>query len=245
MGFSERFSPVKVLFEDEHFIAAVKPSGLPTANAPAGSPSLFTWLKARLGQEAFVGVVSRLDAPVSGVVIVAKTPLAAARLAEQFRDRLIDKLYTAVIAGRFPAPAGQWVEWNDWLVRPVGQGPSQVVSSSSGGPAKKACPETAQDAKTTARVVRRGGEVSLVELAPVTGRRHQLRAQLAARGCPIVGDRLYGSRLPFPEPGGIALHATRIALVHPENKDPLIVTSECPSMWEQRFPHLFSRPPEG
>ena len=92
---------VEILFEDDHLIAAVKPAGLPTANAPRGAESLFTLLQGRRPGGAFLGIVSRLDAPVSGVVVVAKTRAAAASLAEQFRERTVDKSYSAVVSGRF------------------------------------------------------------------------------------------------------------------------------------------------
>ncbi|MFM7137155.1 MAG: RluA family pseudouridine synthase [Planctomycetota bacterium] len=234
--------PIEILFEDDHLIAAVKPAGLPTANAPAGRPSLFTWLEQRLsprsGGKAFVGIVSRLDAPVSGVVVVAKSPAAAAGLAEQFRDRSVEKRYVAVVAGRFPGPLGQWVDWDDRLVRGEGKGASCIVPADPHGPHDPA----AQDARTRARVVRRAGEVSLVELEPLTGRRHQLRAQLAGRGCPIVGDRLYGSRLPFPLPGGIALHAAGLTLHHPTGGDEITLASHVGPSWRAAFPSLFSPP---
>ena len=232
----EEPAAIEILFEDDHLIAAVKPAGLPTANAPAGRPSLFTWLAQRLaersGRKSFVGIVSRLDAPVSGVVVVAKSPAAAAELAEQFRDRTVEKRYLAVVTGRFPAPLGQWVDWHDRLARGEGKAASRIVSADP----------DAQDARSRARVVRRAGEVSLVELEPLTGRRHQLRAQLASRGCPIVGDRLYGSRLRFPLPGGIALHAAGIALRHPASGEPMALESPLAPAWEKSFPSLFAPP---
>jgi 23S rRNA pseudouridine1911/1915/1917 synthase len=233
MGVPDEFGVVSVVFEDDHLIVTVKPAGMPTANAPAGRPSLFTWLKNRLGQEAFVGVVSRLDAAVSGVVVAAKTPRAAARLSEQFRERTVEKFYEAIVTGRFPAAVGTWIEWTDMVERPHGHQPSKIVLRGA---------KDAQEATTSARVLVRAGEVSLVELAPLTGRRHQLRVQLSGRGCPIVGDRLYGSRLPFPIPGGIALHATRITFEHPENGGPRTFRAGSPRIWHARFPHLFPEP---
>jgi 23S rRNA pseudouridine1911/1915/1917 synthase len=233
MGITDHLGAVEVLFEDDHLIATVKPAGMPTANAPSGRPSLYHWLKARLGHDAFVGIVSRLDAAVSGVVVSAKAPRAAARLAEQFRNRTVEKHYTAIVTGRFPAAVGTWLEWTDWLERPQGQRPSRVVPNGA---------IDAQEATTRTRVVGRGGEVSLVELSPLTGRRHQLRVQLSARGCPIVGDRLYGSRLPFPIPGGIALHAVQITFEHPDSGGPLTLKAPPPQPWKLRFPHLFLKP---
>ncbi len=216
----------RILFEDDQIVAVVKPAGLPTANVPAGTPSLFTIMRSRLPAGAFVGVVSRLDAPVSGVVILAKTRAAAADLARQFRDRTVRKSYTAICAGRFPAALGCWVDWHDSLERPTGQ--PDAGDAAAG-----------QAAHTRARVVRRSGEVSLVELEPSSGRRHQLRAQLGSRGCPIVGDRLYGSRLPFP--AGIALHGQRLEFDHPATGERLRVEAPLPPSWTTRYPLLFAR----
>lgn len=228
---------ILILFEDDHLVVVVKPAGLPSANAARGEESLYTVLKQRFGEGAFVGVVSRLDAPVSGVVVFAKTQLAAAGLAEQFRDRSVEKAYSAVVTGRFPAPLGSWIEWHDAISRREGEQKSQLH------PAAAACDRGGDEAPKTAhlraRVVVRAGEVSLVELEPSTGRRHQLRLQLASRGCPIVGDRLYGSRLPCRS-GGIALHARRLAFVHPSTETPLAFESPCRDAWSGAFPSLFS-----
>jgi 23S rRNA pseudouridine1911/1915/1917 synthase len=223
-------SALRILYEDEHTLAVVKPAGLPTANAPRGQDSLFTRLKARFGSGGFVGIVSRLDAPVSGIVVVAKTPSAAADLARQFRERAVDKGYQAVITGRFPAPLGRWVDWHDAIERSVER--------------KGAASVTPRSAHVRGRVVRRAGEVSLVELEPTTGRRHQLRIQLASRGCPIVGDRRYGSRLPFPG-GGIALHAARLSFDDPGTGHRRELQVGCDDAWGHAFPALFGRPRSG
>lgn len=270
---------IALVHEDDDLVVVVKPAGLPTANAPRGRPSLYQILSDRWGPSRFVGIVSRLDAPVSGLVVVAKTPVAAARLSEQFRERTIGKHYVAVVAGRFPAPLEQWVEWTDHMLRAVGNRNSTIEQSADAthlrakiegppragqgsrvkldveGPQLGHRPQDAgnpredqpsvQAAHTRARVLRRAGEVSLVELEPLTGRRHQLRVQLGSRGCPIVGDRQYGSRLPYPEPGGIALHACELELEHPTNSRRLRLTASLPAAWRSRFGQLFpGRPPE-
>jgi len=243
---------IEILHEDDVLVALVKPAGLPTANAPAGRASLYTWLKTRLGEDAFVGIVSRLDAPVSGVVVFAKTPPAAAALAEQFRSRDVHKRYLAVVTGRFPGPLGQWLAWSDRIVRGEGGRPSLILPTGgavrggqggsgagrSRGPTRPDAPP--QDASTRARVLHRAGEVSLVELEPLTGRRHQLRAQLAARGCPIVGDRLYGSRLPFPAPGGIALHAANLVIRDPATGLEREFSAPAAAGWREAFPSLWA-----
>lgn len=228
---------LEILHEDEHLLGVVKPAGIPTAHAAAGADSLYARARAT---RPFVGVVSRLDLPVSGVVVFAKTSAAAAALAEQFRDRTVTKEYAAVVEGRFPAPLGQWVEWVDRLpdkpaAAPRGRGrlPADVEADSHPD-ADPAEPGTL--ARMRARVVRRAGEVSLVELCPETGRKHQLRIQLASRGCPIVGDRRYGARLPFPE--GIALHARRLVVGHPATGRPVELGVPLPDSWRKRFPPL-------
>lgn len=217
-------------------MVAVKPAGLPTANAAAGAESLYTILKRRFGADAFVGIVSRLDAPVSGVVVVAKTPAAAAGLAAEFRERSVEKSYAAVVTGRFPAPLGSWIEWHDAISRTQGEPRSRLHPASAAS--EQGGDEAPRAARVRARVVKRAGEVSLVELDPSTGRRHQLRLQLASRGCPIVGDRLYGSRLPCRS-GGIALHATRLGFVHPATGGPVTLESPCAEVWRDAFPSLF------
>lgn len=228
-------------------IVVVKPAGLPTAHVPRGEPSLYRWLKRRWGPAAFVGIVSRLDAAVSGVIVAARTAAAASSLAAQFRDRQIAKDYVAIVEGRFPGAVDAWQMWHDAISRPDGQRRSSLgrpiaprdASTGDSGPPERGRSDGPREgrADTRARVVRRSGEVSLVELQPQTGRRHQLRAQLASRGCPIVGDRLYGSRLPFP--AGIALHSRSLGFRHPRDGRPLSFEAAWPDLWTERFPALF------
>jgi len=235
--------PIQILFEDDRLVVIVKPAGLATANVPVGVPSVHALLRRRWGGGAFVGIVSRLDAPVSGVLVVARTPDAAAELSRQFRGRRVEKIYAAIVEGRFPGPLGAWQEWSDTIVRTPGESRSAL-----GGPAigtlrrpraSRRSPQSAivpQAAHARARVVRRAGEVSLVELVPTTGRRHQLRVQLASRGCPIVGDRLYGARLPCAT--GIALHARTISFDHPGDGTRRTFTAAWPATWSERYAAL-------
>lgn len=245
---SARAPDIAILFEDPDLVAVAKPSGLPTANAARGADSLYHWLIRRpstgrreAATPSFVGIVSRLDAPVSGVVVAARNPTAAADLAEQFRSRTVQKEYAALVAGRFPGAVGEWREWHDTLARRADERCSRVrIGGTARDPTDSPAHDDWKTAHLRARVVRRGGEVSLVELLPSTGRRHQLRAQLAARGCPIVGDRAYGSRLPFPD--GIALHARRLTLRHPRTGEPLQLTADWPATWLGRYRPLLTPP---
>lgn len=199
-------------------MAVVKPPGIPTAHAPRGETSVYSLLRE---SRPFVGVVSRLDEPVSGVVLFAKTSAAAAALAEQFRERSVSKDYVAVVEGRFPAPLAEWVEWVD-VLPPIGGDRGPVEPEEPG-----------REARLRARVVRRSGEVSLTELEPATGRKHQLRRQLALRRCPIVGDRRYGARLPFAD--GIALHARSLVFSHPREGTTVRLVAPFPAAWRTRF----------
>lgn len=213
---------------------------------------MFTILGETLPAGAFLGVVSRLDAPVSGVLVMAKTRFAAADLSRQFRERLVEKTYEAVVEGRFPAPLGQWVEWHDRIERRGEERRSRLLSAGPVGggiPAEESEDDTGDsggECHVRGRVVKRQGEVSLVELEPSTGRRHQLRAQLAGRGCAIVGDKVYGARLPFPSAPGcgvaIALHARSLRFDHPATRQPVLLTARWPDMWTVRFPSLAPGP---
>ena len=273
-------SPPEILHEDAHIIVVVKPAGLPTANAARGQRSLFTLLAAARPRGDFLGVVSRLDAPVSGVVVLANTRLAAADLSRQFRERLVGKSYEAIVEGRFPGALSRWVDWHDRLTRQGDEHRSRVqlgrghrgrgtsgrsaVGPGSASDTARAAPDSSgrcagedadaeghdgdgharhgADCHVRARVIRRLGEVSLVELVPSSGRRHQLRAQLAERRCPIVGDRTYGSRLPFPSGPGlgpaIALHARRLTFRHPHSGDRMEFVANRPAAWHASYPEF-------
>lgn len=220
----------KLLFEDDEIVVVVKPAGLATANVPRGESSLFAWVRQRLRDRAaaespaqaepFLGVVSRLDQPVSGVVVFARTRQAAASLSAQFRDREVEKTYHALVEGRFPGAVGAQATWRDLLERP----PADDAPGERGS-------ETPQEAEVVVQLLARGVEVSLVRLRPRTGRRHQLRVQLGSRKCPIVGDRLYGSRLPFP--AGIGLHSSALRIEHPATGQPLTFRAAWPAVWQQ------------
>ena len=235
---------MKVLFDDSEIIVLDKPVGLATANSPRGENSLYVELVERFGAGCFVGVVSRLDKPVSGVVVFGKNKSATASLAEQFRHRTVKKEYVAIVEKRFPSALGEWVAWRDRIHwddkarRAVVDGTGQQSSHLRELRQKEADRDSAE---TSARVVKRAGEVSLVELQPKTGRRHQLRAQLACRGCPIVGDRMYGSRLPLSFEGDmvIALHAQKLTLGHPKTGDKTTFEAEVPKLWKSRYAVLF------
>ena len=130
------------------------------------------------------------------------------------------------------------IYWDDASRRAVIEGARGQYGTQAGS--QKAGTNSGS-AETSARVIKRAGEVSLVELQPKTGRRHQLRAQLAFRGCPIVGDRMYGSRLPlsFGDGMAVALHAQKLTFEHPKTGNETTVEAEIPKLWKSRCAALF------
>lgn len=212
-----------ILYEDNHLLALAKPAGLPTMGVAPQLPSLLTLAKQYLKQRyrkpgnVYLGVVSRLDAPVTGVVLLARTSKAARRLTEQFRTGQVQKLYWAAVEGQVRDEHGQYV---DWLVHDERHRRVHVTGAGHPG---------ARQARLTFRRLRTGSGLSVLEIELHTGRKHQIRVQLAHRGCPIVGDHKYGSRRDFP--CGIALHARRLVVVHPVRGQPLELIAPLPASW--------------
>lgn len=212
-----------VLFEDNHVLAVNKPPGLLTMGDSTGAPTLVDAAKRYLQEKyhkpgaVFLGVVHRLDRPVSGVVLFARTSKAAARLSAQFRDRTVEKIYLAFVEGRVADPSGTL---QHWLLKDRAANHVSVV---------KAQTVAAQECLLDYRRKKSSGPQTLLEITPRTGRSHQIRVQLSAQGWPIVGDRKYGSRTNWPD--GIALHASRITFDHPTRHEPITVTAEPPAAW--------------
>lgn len=212
-----------MLLEDNHLLAVVKPANLPTMGVTAGQRSLVTlaraYLKAKYRRpgNVFVGVVSRLDSVVSGVVLLARTSKAASRLAAQFRERTVVKRYWALVPEPLTPRSGKLV---DWLRKDERRRKVVVVHPQS---------PQALEARLSYRTARTWPHAALLEIDLETGRKHQIRVQLAARGAPILGDVQYGSRVRF-EPG-IALHARSLQLIHPVRKTPLELVAPLPPSW--------------
>jgi 23S rRNA pseudouridine1911/1915/1917 synthase len=215
--------PLRILYEDNHLLAIDKPANLPTMGVSDSQPSLVKEAKSYLKRKydkpgnVYLGVVSRLDAVTTGVVIFARTSKAAKRLTEMFRSHSVEKTYLAIVEGRIRPECGSCC---DWLVKDEAERKMKVASSHQ-SPAK--------EARLNYRQVKAEQSYSVLEVALETGRKHQIRVQLASRGHPILGDRKYDSRRRFP--AGIALHAQKIALDHPVKKTRLEIQSAPPKSW--------------
>ncbi len=241
---------LNLLCEDGPLLAVNKPAGLPTQGVPVHVDSLEARVKAYLRQKydkpgnVYLGVPHRLDRPVSGVVIFARNSKAAARLAEQFRLREVQKWYLAVVemASSFSSPlegeGGRRPDegtMTDWLIKVPDQALAEVAPEGTPG---------AKRASLRYRVLqmldKENRPLALVEIELETGRMHQIRVQFASRGWPIVGDVRYGAITPFPGPKPgvgdagteiIALHAARLDLRHPIRYDPISLCAPLPESW--------------
>lgn len=227
---SPSVDPASVLFEDHHLIVVNKPAPLLT-QAPPGVPSLEAavkgYIKAKYHKPAgvYLGVPHRLDRPVSGVVLFARNTKAAQRVHAQFADHRVRKVYWAMVEGEVTPDAGTWDDW----VRKLPE-EARTVRAAEGEPGAKL-------ATLGYRVLKRLDGGTLLELAPLTGRMHQLRVQCAWRGHPVFGDSTYATPRPFGPPAElprdrvIALHARELTVEHPFTKQPLTVTAPLPAYW--------------
>lgn len=239
-----------ILLEDGPLLAVNKPAGV-LIEAPPGIDSVVARVKAYLKDRegktgnVYLGVPHRLDRPVTGVVLFAKNSKAAARLAAQFRDRLVKKTYWAIVEGRPDPPAGTLIDW-------LAKAPNEARALALEGPRGDA-----REAILHYRTVGGTPLGTALEIDLGTGRFHQIRAQLAHHGWPIVGDGFYGRKEqeqpeddalkdatstthPNPGPaagegtqqfGPMALHAARLTLFHPVRYDLVSVAAPPPGWW--------------
>jgi 23S rRNA pseudouridine1911/1915/1917 synthase len=248
---------LEILLEDGPLLAVNKPPGLLTQGVPAGIPTLESqvreYIRTRYGKpgNVYLGIPHRLDRPVSGVMVFAKNSKAASRLAEQFRDRVVRKVYWAVVTDNLREREGTFV---DWLLKDPAAAHVRVVDAETPG---------AKRAELTYRTLSTTEAGSLVEIELHTGRMHQIRVQFGSRGCPVLGDVQYGataaldltcsniatgSNIASPVSRGdvsptepprspiIALHSRLLELKHPVRYDPVTITAPAPMFWSGLIP---------
>ena len=215
-----------VLYEDNHLIIVSKSAGEIVQGDKTGDTPLSDIVKAYIKEhyakpgQVFLGVTHRLDRPVSGVVVFARTSKALSRMNILFRDGDVEKTYLAIVADRPPKDEG---EITSWLTR--NERLNKSFSSSVEKPGAKL-------ARLRYRLVASTDNYHLLAVRLLTGRHHQIRCQLASIGCPIKGDLKYGARRSNPD-GSISLHAWRVAFEHPVSHKQIVVTAPCPngSLW--------------
>lgn len=212
---------VEILYEDNHIIAVYKRSSDLVQGDKTGDISLDDEIKRYIEEkykkpgEAFLGVVHRLDRPVSGVLLFARTSKALGRLNEMFRTKQVKKIYLAIVKERPPADEATIIHF---LKKNEKQNKSYVYDNEVKG---------SKEASLTYRLKARSDKYYLLEIELHSGRHHQIRAQMARIGCPIKGDLKYG----YPrsnEDGSISLFARRVEFIHPVRKEPLTITGHFP-----------------
>lgn len=214
----------RILYEDNHLLVVNKKIGEITQGDKTGDECLAESYKAFIAQrdgkpgKVFMGIPHRLDRPVSGICILAKTGKALERLAEMFRTSDVHKTYWALCCSK-PEPEEGYLE--DWLRRNEQQNKSYVVKQS----------KDAKLAKLNYKYLKSTDRYHLIEVDLLTGRHHQIRCQLSHLGCIIKGDLKYGAPRSNPD-GGICLHARRVNFIHPVKKTEMTIEAPVPSSWK-------------
>ena len=215
-----------VLYEDNHIIVVNKVASEIVQGDKTGDTPLSETVKAYLKEKyqkpgnVFVGVTHRLDRPVSGLVVFAKTSKALSRLNDMFRTGDVHKVYWAIVKNEPKQSEGELVHW---LVRNEKQNKSYAYDREV---------KDSKKAVLKYRMIVKSDNYTLLEVELMTGRHHQIRCQLAKMGCPIKGDLKYGSARSNPD-GSISLHARRISFVHPVSKLPIELEAPLPegNLW--------------
>ncbi|MEO2023478.1 MAG: RluA family pseudouridine synthase [Pirellulaceae bacterium] len=216
--------PFPILYEDNHLLVVDKPAGLATMGVAPEIPSLLSEAKRYIKQKyekpgnVYLGIVSRLDAPVTGVMVLARTSKAAARLTEQFRSKQVQKAYWALVP---PGLAADQATLRDWVRKDERHRRMHVAREDVTG---------AKEAILDYRTLQSNRRSTLLEVDLQTGRKHQIRLQLSHDGYPILGDRKYGSEVSFPK--GIGLHAYSLSFQHPVQDQRMEFTAPLPASWE-------------
>ena len=230
---------MKVVYEDNHIIIVYKESGEIVQGDKTGDKPLSDSVKEYIKEKyqkpgnVFLGVAHRLDRPVSGLVVFARTSKALTRLNKMFANGEVHKTYWAIVerSATQPLPVNEGLEERTlihWLVRNEKQNKSYAYDHEV---------KNSKKAVLRYKVLSHGDRYDLVEVNLLTGRHHQIRCQLSAIGCPIKGDLKYGAHRSNKD-GGICLHARSISFIHPVSRLPINIVAPCPddALW-QFFEH--------
>jgi 23S rRNA pseudouridine1911/1915/1917 synthase len=210
-----------ILYEDNHLLAVNKSAGVLVQGDSTGDTPLVDMGKEYISKkykkpgEAFLGVIHRIDRPVSGVVVFARTSKALERMNALFHNKQTQKTYWAIVFGPLEREADTLIHW---LVKDEKKNKTTAYTRET---------PDGQYAELSYKVIARNSKMFLLEINPITGRPHQIRAQLARAGSPILGDIKYGAPLPL-EDLSIALHARRLEFIHPVKKEKLLLQASLP-----------------
>lgn len=218
---------MEILYEDNHIIIVNKASGEIVQGDKTGDTPLSETLKAFVKERdkkpgnVFMGVVHRLDRPVSGVVVFAKTSKALSRLNAMFASGDVHKTYWAITRG---TPAEPEAELHHWITSIERSNKSFAWNQPRAG---------AKEARLAYKLIASGDRYNLLQVRLMTGRKHQIRVQLSSIGCPVKGDLKYGDKRSNPD-GSISLHARRIQFIHPVSGKEIDVTAPVPddNLWK-------------
>ncbi len=230
------YTDLKILFEDNHLIAVNKPAGVLVQSDETGDKPLSEYvkeyIKARYGKpgDVYLGTIHRIDRPVSGVVLFARTSKALERMNGLFATREVAKTYWALVNHR-PEP------FSDTLVHYLVKDHEHNVTRAYNGlqnANNSKFGTTPKRAELEYDLIAEIGSHFMLEVKPTTGRSHQIRAQLSKIGLPIRGDLKYGSVTAFDD-ASIALHARAISFIHPVKKEPVTITAAAPRvpLWQE------------
>jgi 23S rRNA pseudouridine1911/1915/1917 synthase len=219
---------LQVLYQDNHLIAVNKPAGIPIQGDPSGDTSLLDMVKEYIRLtfnkpgEAFCGLIHRIDRPVSGLSIFAKTSKALERMNAMFKERHIQKTYWAVVGQN---PPSHQATLQHWIRKNSENNTVKAYSKFVAG---------GKEAILDYRVISESGGFYLLEVNPLTGRPHQIRAQLSKIGCPIQGDIKYGFNQKNID-RSISLHARSLAFVHPTKNEKILIKAPLPKneVWQR------------
>ena len=222
---------MQVIYEDNHIIIVAKQSGEIVQGDKTGDTPLSDIVKQYIKEkyqkpgEVFLGVVHRLDRPVSGLVVFARTSKALTRLNKMFAEGEVHKTYWAIVTGK---PQVSEATLEHWLVRNEKQNKSYAYDTEK---------PHSKKAILKYREISRGDRYSLLEVQLLTGRHHQIRCQLAKAGMPIKGDLKYGAPRSNPD-GSISLLSRRVEFIHPVSKQPIVVEAPVPAdnLWQALAP---------
>jgi len=222
---------LNIIYEDNHLLGIHKPAGLLVQGDHTGDVTALALARAYLKEaydkpgNVYLGLVHRIDRPVSGVVVFARTSKAASRLSKSFHDRQVTKTYLAIVSGVPSESEGQLIDHLERL-----EGRARLVIAGT---------NNAREVRLRYRVVGEIRNRSLLEVSPETGRYHQIRVQLSGAGFPIIGDLKYGASEPLPDKS-IALHAVSLTFPHPVGGEPVRIDAPPPdsTLWKQFAPML-------